>query len=327
MSVRVGLTDHLKDTVMLHSVRQLPSLDLIRGFVAVGRRMSITLAANDLCVTQSAVSRQMRELERVLRVKLLIRGHRSISLTPSGELLFRVADSGLQKLQEVCELLTRPYESQPVTITASIGTTALWLLPRLGRLQARYPNLHVRLAADNRVLELRDEGIDLAIRYCDQQSAPAASTRLFGEHLVPVAHPSLGPQVIDSAAALAQHVLLEFDDPRRPWLQWGARLATHRLSIEQAKGVLRFNHYDLVVQAALAGHGVALGRVALVKPMLDDGRLIAFAQDPGSFSTDYGYWLVRADQEPRPDVARVTDWIQSEAAAELSHVPQECHPA
>jgi LysR family transcriptional regulator, glycine cleavage system transcriptional activator len=207
---------------MMRSVRQLPSLDLIRGFVAVGRRMSITLAASDLCVTQSAVSRQIRELERVLGVKLLTRGHRSIGLTAAGEALFRVADSGLHRLQDACEKITRAHKSQPVTITASVGVTALWLLPRLGRLQTGYPRLHVRLAADDRVLELSDEGIDLAIRYCDQRSAPAGSTRLFGESLVPVAHPSLRPQVIDSAAALAQHVLLEFDDPRRPWLQWAA---------------------------------------------------------------------------------------------------------
>jgi LysR family glycine cleavage system transcriptional activator len=306
---------------MLRSIKHLPSLDLIRGFVAVARRMSITRAASDLCVTQSAVSRQIRELERVLGVKLLTRGHRSISLTASGEALFRVADNGLERLQDVCERLTRPYKSQPVTITASIGVAALWLLPRLGRLQAQYPSLHVRLAADNRALELRDEGIDVAIRYCDQSTAPPGSARLFGESLLPVAHPSLRPHVIDSATALAQHVLLEFDDPRRPWLQWAAQLATHRLSIEQAKGVLRFNHYDQVVQAAVAGHGVALGRMALVKPMLDDGRLAAFARDPEGSATDYSYWLVRADQDPRPDVARVIDWIQSEAAAELSHAP------
>jgi LysR family transcriptional regulator, glycine cleavage system transcriptional activator len=309
---------------MPRSIRHLPSLDLIRGFVAVARRMSITLAAGDLCLTQSAVSRQIRELERVLGVKLLTRGHRSISLTASGELLFRVADSGLQRVQDACERLTQSSRNQPVTITASIGVAALWLLPRLGILQRRFPDIDLRLAADDRVLDLRNEGIDLAIRYCDRGSAPTGSTRLFGESLVPVAHPDLIPRTIDSASALAQHVLLEFDDARRPWLQWAARLATHRLSIEQAKGVLRFNHYDQVVHAAVAGHGVALGRVALVKPMLDDGRLAAFDHDSQDPSVSYAYWLVRADQEPRPDVLRVTDWIRSEAAAEFSHAPEEC---
>jgi LysR family glycine cleavage system transcriptional activator len=312
---------------MLRSIRHLPSLDLIRGFVAVARRMSITLAASDLCLTQSAVSRQIRQLERILGVKLLLRGHRSISLTASGELLFRAADSGLQRLQDACERLAQSSRSQPVTITASIGVAALWLLPRLGILQRRCPDIDLRLAADDRVLDLRNEGIDLAIRYCDQGDAPTGSTRLFGESLVPVAHPDLTPRTIDSASALAQHVLLEFDDARRPWLQWAARLATHRLSIEQAKGVLRFNHYDQVVQAAVAGHGVALGRVALVKPMLDDGRLAVFDREPHAPSIGYGYWLVRADQEPRPDVLRVTDWIQSEAAVEFSHAPEECQRA
>jgi DNA-binding transcriptional LysR family regulator len=214
-----------------------------------------------------------------------------------------------------------------VTITASIGVTALWLLPRLGSLQRQFPDIDLRLAADDRVLDLRNEGIDLAIRYCDQGSAPTGSIRLFGESLVPVAHPDLTPRNIDSSSALAQHVLLEFDNARRPWLQWAARLATHRLSMEQAKGVLRFNHYDQVVHAAVAGHGVALGRMALVKPMLDDGRLAVFDHDPRDPSTSYAYWLVRAEQEPRPAVLRVTDWIQSEAAAGLSHAREECQPA
>lgn len=312
---------------MVRSLKQLPSLDLLRGFVAVGRRMSITLAAGDLCLTQSAVSRQIRELERALGVTLLHRRHRSISLTASGELLFRVADSGLQRLQDTCEQLMRPSRSKPVTITASIGVAALWLLPRLGGLQRRHPDIDLRLAADDRVLDLHSEGIDLAIRYCDQRSAPAGSRHLFGESLVPVAHPALIPNTIDSASALAQHVLLEFDDARRPWLQWAARLATHRLCMEQAKGVLRFNHYDQVVQAAVAGHGVALGRVALVKPMLDDGRLAAFAHDPQAPASDYAYWLVRADHNQRSDVVRVIDWIQSEAVAELSHAPEECQRA
>jgi len=307
--------------------RQMPSLELIRGFVAVGRRMSITLAAADLYVTQSAVSRQIRELERVLGVKLLTRGHRSVSLTVEGQTLFGAADSGLQTLENACEQLMRAHKSRPVTITASMGVTALWLLPRLGKLQARWPNLHVRLAADNRLLVLREEGIDLAIRYCDKLSAPPGSIRLFGECLMPVGHPSLRPQLIDSAAALAQHVLLEFDGPPRPWLQWDAWLQARRLTLDQAKGVLRFNHYDQVVQAAIAGNGIALGRMALVRPMLDDGRLIAFAQGPDDPTTDYGYWLVRADENPRDDVGRVTDWIQSEAATELSHASEECQQA
>src|SRR3954447_14911628 len=113
-------------------VTRLASLDLTRCFVAVGRRMSITLAAQDLCLTQSAVSRQIQALEESLGVQLLNRGYRSISFTPAGEQLFRVADGAVQQLQDAFAALRSTADRSPVTITASNGVTALWLLPRFG---------------------------------------------------------------------------------------------------------------------------------------------------------------------------------------------------
>lgn len=110
---------------------RLPSLDLVRSFVAVGRRMSITLAAQDLCLTQSAVSRQILALEELLGVKLLLRGHRSLSFTAEGERLFRSADSSVQQLQDVLGEVSPRGRARPVTLSASIGVTGLWLLPRL----------------------------------------------------------------------------------------------------------------------------------------------------------------------------------------------------
>ena len=136
---------------------RLPSLDLIRGFVAVGLRMSITLAAQDLFLTQSAVSRQIRTLEEAIGVKLLNRGYRSISFTAEGERLFRIADSVVQQLQDTASTLASPHEHPPVTITASIGVTALWILPRLGDFKQRYPHIDLRVAADNKFLDLKTE--------------------------------------------------------------------------------------------------------------------------------------------------------------------------
>lgn len=115
-------------------VMRLPSMDLIRSFVAVGRRMSITLAATDLYVTQSAVSRQIHTLEEMLGVKLLVRGHRSIAFTAEGERLFRVADTAVRQLQEVVGSIAVARERRPVTVSAPIGFVGLWLLPRMGRI-------------------------------------------------------------------------------------------------------------------------------------------------------------------------------------------------
>ena len=154
---------------------RLPSLDLVRGFVAVGRRMSITLAAQDLFLTQSAVSRQIIALEEALGVKLINRGYRSIGFTAEGERFFRVADSALQQLQDGVNALAAGRDRQPVTITASIGVTGLWIMPRLGGFQQRHPDIDVRVAANNRVVDLRTGGADVAIRYCP------ASIRLAGD--------------------------------------------------------------------------------------------------------------------------------------------------
>jgi DNA-binding transcriptional LysR family regulator len=286
---------------------RLSQLDLLRGFVAVGRRMSITLAADDLSLTQSAISRQVLALEARLKVKLFVRGHRAIRFTAEGERLFRVADPALQQLQDAIGALGAARERLPVTLTASIGTTALWLLPRLTRFQRRHPDIDLRVAAHNKVLDLRTEGVDLAIRYCSPKAAPAGAIRLFGETVVPVAHPSLKIASLGGKAGVASHVLLEFDDPTRPWLQWAGRTAA------KPRGILRFNQYDQVIQAALAGQGIALGRVALIAPMLEDGRLVAIDAAANTREADIAYWLLQAAPDPRPDVRTVVRWILEEA--------------
>ena len=297
---------------MSTSLLRLASLDLIRGFVAVGRRMSVTLAAADLCLTQSAVSRQIHALEAALGVQLFHRGYRAITFTAAGEQLFRTADSVVRQLQDTIDALKRPGERQPVTITASIGVAALWLLPRLPALQRRHPELDVRVAANDKPLDLRVEGIDLGIRYASVDGAPAGATRLFDESIVPVAHPSLGLAALD-ADTLAQQVLLEFDGPRRPLLSWSDHL--HALGLEHVKprSMLRFNQYDQVVQAALAGQGVALGRAALVEPLIAQGQLVALGGGTWRAS-GYAYWLCLAESAaPRQEVRDVEAWIIDEA--------------
>jgi LysR family transcriptional regulator, glycine cleavage system transcriptional activator len=293
---------------------RLPSLDLIRGFVAVGRRMSITLAAEDLFLTQSAVSRQIIALEHALGVKLLNRGYRSIHFTAEGERFFRIADSALQQLQDGINALAAGSDRQPVTITASIGVSGLWLMPRLGGFHERHPDIDVRVAANNKVIDLKAQGADIAIRYCPAANAPTESFRLFAEAVAPVAHPSLGVSRLD-ADSIARQVLIEYEDSNRPWLQWADRLHSMGLSAIKPKGVLRYNQYDQAIRAALEGQGLALGRIALIEPLLSQGRLVAVGGAGADHARGYAYWLVQADLAPRDDVQVVIDWIKAEAQA------------
>jgi len=293
----------------------LPPLDLLRTFVAVGRRMSITLAAQDLCIVQSAVSRQVQALETALTCRLFVRSHRNIEFTPEGRHLFRSADPMLEQLSTAIGALRPPAERPCITITATIGVTALWLLPRLGAFQRGAPDIDVRVAATNRVMDLERDGMDLALRYCPDAAAPAGAVRLFGEILMPVAHPSLGVTAIEDPAQLRRHVLIDYDDSSRSWMQWKhwLRGAGHR-SGASGNGRLLFNQYDQVVQAALAGQGVALGRLALVGNLLAEGKLaVASARPP--VTTDHGYWLLQRPGVDSRALAAVCDWILAEAAA------------
>jgi DNA-binding transcriptional LysR family regulator len=279
---------------------KLASLDLVRGFVAVGRRMSITQAAADLCLTQSAVSRQIASLEEHLGVRL-----------------FRSADAAVQQLQDVMGELSAGGEASPVVLSASIGVAGLWLLPRLARFQAAHPGIDLRLSASDRVVDLRHDDVDLAIRYAPRPPAPELARRLFGETVVVVAHPTLGPDPLKTRRDLARHTLLDFDAPRgqrRPsWLKWSSWLEQRGWQDAPPRGVLRFNQYDQIIHAALAGQGLALGRLPLLQPLLDEGRLVVV--DPARIETDYAYWLLQAEASPRAAVCRVAEWIADEAGA------------
>lgn len=304
---------------MSGSVVRLPSMDLVRSFVAVGRRMSITLAADDLHVTQSAVSRQIHALEDMLGVKLLVRGHRSIAFTPEGERLFRVADTAVRQLEEVVGAIAVARGRRPVTVSAPIGFAGLWLLPRMGEFQKQHPDIDLRISANARLVDLRSEGIDLAIRYCPAPAAPQGAVRLFGEALAPVAHPSLGLPSLERPEQVARSFLLDFDDQRRYHLQWADWLAARGWERIRPKGILRFNQYDQVIQAALAGQGIALGRLELLGPLLAEGRLVLLAEPQRAHEQAYAHWLIQGDLDPREDVLDVIAWIREQAAATDSH--------
>jgi LysR family transcriptional regulator, glycine cleavage system transcriptional activator len=295
-------------------LQRLHSLDLLRGFVAVGRRMSMTQAADDLCLTQSAISKQIRALEEMVGSKLFRRSHRAIAFTPAGERLFRSADIALQQLQDTMGLLMEGRLQRPVTVTASIGVAGLWLLPRLGSFQKKHPQIDVRVAANNALLDLRNENVDLAIRYCRESAAPRGSERLFGDTVAPVASPRLGLRSLSSARAVAAQYLLEYDDVRRPWLLWKTWLDALGLEGAQPKGVLRFNQYDQMIHAAVAGQGIALGRMELLAPLVAEGKLVELTGPKARPASEFAHWLILAEPQPRPEVQTVAQWLRAEAA-------------
>lgn len=290
-------------------------LDLLRGFDAVARHLSFTRAAAELHLTQSAVSRQIALLEERLGVTLFARRTREVALTEAGAALHRDAAAALRDL-DAAVARVRSAAARGVTVTCSVGVASLWLLPRLPRLREAHPAIDVRIAADNRVVDLEHSDVDVAIRYARADDVAPGTPRLFDEQVVPVCSPKLARRLpLRRAADLARHVLLHYDDPDRRWpFCWPVWLETHGVPDLQAAGHLRFSHYDQVIAAALAGHGVALGREPLTRDLLRERQLIAPLG--ARTDSDRGYYLlVSSRTRAEPQVREFVEWVSGEAAA------------
>jgi LysR family glycine cleavage system transcriptional activator len=303
---------------MKAGTRQLPTLDHLKGFEAAARLLSFTRAADELFVTQSAISRQVQTLEEQLGVSLFQRLPRKLRLTAAGERLYATVGDVFARLAATAEAL-RAEGRQLVTVSTSIGIASLWLVPRLASFQAEHPGIEVRISANNRLADLEREGIDLALRYVAPAAAPPGARLLFGEAVVPVLHPSLMARLAGhplGAEDLAQLVLLSFDDDGRyPWLDWDTWLKALGLDSARAKGVLHFNHYDQMIYAASAGQGLALGRGPLVQRLIDKGQLVALS-DERKIVAARAYYLLRSAGAGRPEVDVFERWLTAQAEAE-----------
>ena len=304
---------------MLKTLRRLPSLDFLRGFEAAGRLLSFTRAAQEIFVTQSALSRQVQALETALGVPLFVRGHRSLALTPVGVAFHRDVTAALNALAGAAESI-RGARAPGLTVSTTVSFASLWVIPRLASFRARHPDVEVYVSADDRLIDLARGEVDLAVRYMADASAPQGAVRLFGERMMPVVSPKLirkSGTPLAVPADLARHVLLHLDDPdgHTPWLEWTVWLASNGMPGLKPAGSLRFKLYDQVVQAAVGGQGVALGRIPLIAEHLRDGRLMA--PFPKRYDSARGYYAVIAPHAAdRSDVAGFVSWLAEEAARE-----------
>jgi LysR family transcriptional regulator, glycine cleavage system transcriptional activator len=300
--------------------RRLPSLDLLKGFEAAARHLSFTRAAEELYLTQSALSRQVQALEEQLGLPLFERRHRQLLLTEAGQVLQAASKAVLEQLAQAVAAIRRDQATRPLTVSTNQPFASLWLIPRLARFRERHPGVDVYISADNRIVDLERERIDLAVRYCTEAIAPPGSVRLFGERLVPVCSRRLArdrSRPLKRPEDLARHVLLHIDDERGrfPWLNWSVWLAAIGVRELTPAGSLRFNHFHEVMQAAVDGQGVALGRVPLIDSLLKEGKLVAPFRN--RYATTRAYFIVRAEHAAaRPEARAFVDWLQEEAQEE-----------
>ena len=295
----------------------LPALDFFRGFESAARHLSFTKAAEELFVTQSAVSRQIQALEERLGVKLFTRRNRGLALTEEGHQMYRATDVALRTLRDAVERISPGDLQKLVTVTSSMAFCSLWLIPRLSGFRKTYPGVDVRISANNQILDLDRERIDIGIRYCPVRAAPQGSIRMFGEEIAPVCSPQLlkdRVRPLTSPADLRHHSLLHFEDTYGsiPWLEWDVWLESAGLPELRPAGSLRFSHYDQVIRSALDGQGVALGRRPFVTQFLADGSLVQ--PFPCDSVTDRAYFIVRTGAtQARGEVNDFVTWLRSES--------------
>jgi DNA-binding transcriptional LysR family regulator len=295
---------------------RLPSLDLLRGFEAAARHLSFTRAARELHVTQSAVSRQIKTIEEQLGVTLFRRLNRALLLTEEGQALSRAVAGALAGIEQAVARLSGLAEDRPITVTTTISFAALWLVPRLARFRAAFPHTDVRLAARNELADLERERIEVAIRFCEPRTAPPGAIPLIGEKVFPVASPRLlrdRARTLRTPADLKHHVLLHLDDPQGewPWLTWREWLLALKVPELKSAGALHFSHYDQLVQAAINGEGIGLGRAPLVDRFVESGELVAPFHDRVTVTREY-FVIVATAARGQRRVREFTDWLLSE---------------
>ena len=304
----------------------LPHLAFFQGFEAAARTLSFTKAAEELFITQSAVSRQIKALEDHLGLKLFERRPRSLTLTENGQALYRIATDVLDRLQAATDRLKAETRARQLSITTTTGFASLWLIPRLKRFTSLHPDIDVRISATTDALNLERSLIDLAIRYCKPDSVPEGAAKLFGEEMIPMcsralvrdkAHPLKRPQ------DLAHHTLLHFDyaGAEIMYMDWGTWLTALGIGELRPAGALHFSQYEQMIQAAISGQGVALGRQPLLNDLIESGALVApFKQ---TLVGSRAYFIIESRfSAGKPHVREFAQWLLAEAGRDPGQADQ-----
>jgi LysR family glycine cleavage system transcriptional activator len=305
------------------------SVGPVRAFEAVARLLSFRAAADELHLTQSAISRQIRALEEEVGSTLFLRGTRHVALTSDGATLLRTVAPWLDRLDATVRQLRQARERQVVTLSTFASFSSMWMIPQLEAFQRAHPDIDIRVSAGDALINLDDDSeIDLVLRYCNPRQAPAGAVQLFGEVLTPVISPWLAARIASGeappmavAADLAQHTLAEEDDgrPGSVLLSWRNWLSHHGQPTLQPRRWMYLNYTYQQIQAALAGQAVALARLAMVAEQLAKGELVEPFGPGQRITTPYAYWLIVADRSrDRPEVRQFCDWVAERAARTLA---------
>ncbi len=291
-------------------LRRLPPLNALKAFEAAARSKSVTRAAEELSVTQGAVSQQVKALEDTLGIKLFNRERQRLVITEAGREYLAVVRDAFDQIAAGTERLVQRQRSSVLTISTSPDFAAKWLVNRLGRFAETHPGIDLRISATVHHIDFAHEDVDVAIRHGDGDWAGLDVVRLCSERLFPVCSPKLiaGPNGIAAPSDLLKFPLLRLED----WKTWNRWFEAAGVTDPVAHGPV-LNRASMLIDAAVDGQGVALARTTLAAWDIINGRLVR--PFDVSLAMPNTYWIVCPKVTSKiPKIATFRNWLLTEAA-------------
>ncbi len=293
--------------------RRLPPLNALKAFEASARNLSFTKAAEELFVTQAAISHQIKLLEEYLSIKLFMRRNRALLLTEEGQSYFLDIKDIFVNLHEATERLLNRGAKGSVTIAVTPSFAIQWLVPRLSDFSAQEPDIDIRIKAQDQDENSLTDDVDVAIYYGKGQWQGIHAEKLHTEYLVPVCSPLLLAQNggLSSLSDLAKFTLLH-DSNRKNWKDYATSMALTNVNVNQGP---IFSHSSMVLQAAIHGQGIALAHSVLAQPDIDSGRLVVpFGE---ALVSERAYYIVCRDlQVDSPKIQIFREWLLKKVSEE-----------
>jgi LysR family glycine cleavage system transcriptional activator len=301
-------------------LRHIPGLQSLKAFDASARHLNFTRAAHELNVTPAAISHQIKELEEAIGVQLFHRTSRHMQLSRQGQILRPAVNDALEGLTRALQRIRQIESPKQVRVTASPSIAAKWLVPRLDRFLESMPGADVRVDVSSEPLDFDRDDVDVAIRFGEGFYPGLRVEKLFHEMVFPVCSPELlkGRKPLKEPRDLLQFTLihLDWDAQDAIWPNWRMWMKAAGVKDFNDASGLHFSQTSLAVQAAIDGHGVALGESAIVAYDLAAGRLVKPFTLSLRSPAQFAYHLItRRDTADRPMTNAFRDWIIAEAAA------------
>lgn len=296
--------------------RRLPTLNSLKAFEAAARHESFTRAAEELCVTQGAVSHQVKALETELGMKLFVRQGQRLIITESGRDYLGVVRDAFDRLADGTDRLLKRQKGGVLAVSVSPNFAAKWLVHRLGRFAEAHPEIDLRVSAQPHHVDFAREDIDLAIRHGEGNEPGLHVTRLCAEEVFPVCSPKLlsGRNPLRKPSDLGRFTLIHVSDRqgwsnRQGWSQW-LELAGVK-AVDSSRGLV-LDQASMAIDAAVDGQGVVLTRTALAASDIIGGRLIR--PFDVAMPALFGYWIVCAKAAAKlPKIMAFSEWLLAEA--------------